>query len=101
MATLLGTLAGDGRTILAHLFDSCERDSVRIEATGAPFEAKDVLKARSYRWNAARRVWWRELDATESTAERAWLDQKVYRGRGGPRLVVVNPRNRFKRADID
>lgn len=101
LATLLGTSAGDGRTVLAHLLESCERDTVRIEATGAPFEAKDGLKARGYRWNAARRVWWRELNAAEATSERTWLDQHVYRGRGGPQLVGVNPRNRFKRDETN
>ena len=101
LTTLLGTSAGDGRTILAHLLESCERDMVRIEATGAPFEAKDSLKARSYRWNAARRVWWRELDAAQAMAERTWLDQYVYLGRGGPQFVGVDPRNRFKREDAE
>ena len=101
LATLLGSFAPDGRTILAHLLESCERNAVRIEATGAPFEAKDALKARYYRWNAARRVWWRELDATEVTAERTWLDQHVYFGRGGPQLSGVNPRNRFKREEVN
>lgn len=101
LATLLGTLARDGRTILAHLLESCERNAVRIEATAAPFEAKDALKARDYRWNAARRVWWRELDVAEVTAERTWLDQHVYLGRGAPQLAEVNPRNRFKRDEVN
>lgn len=101
LATLLDTSAGDGRTILAHLLESCERDTVRIEATGAPFEAKDALKARSYRWNAARRIWWRELDTSEAAAERSWLDQHVYLGRGEPQLVRINPRNRFKQDQPD
>ena len=101
LATLLGTSAGDGRTILAHLLESCERGAVRIEATGAPFEAKDALKARRYRWNAVRRAWWREMDSAEATAERTWLDQNVYLGRGGPQLVEVNPKNRFKRDEAD
>ncbi len=97
LATLLGTAAADGRTILAHLLESCERESVRIDAAGAPFEAKDALKVRGCRWDAARRIWWREFDYAETATERTWLDQHVYRGRGGPQLVAITPRTRFKR----
>lgn len=99
LATLLGTPAADGRTILAHLLECGERESVRIDASGAPFEAKDALKGRGYRWDADRRLWWREVDNGEIAGERAWLDQHVYRGRGGPRLVPITPRTRFRRSD--
>lgn len=99
LATLLGTPASDGRTILAHLLESCERESVRIDASGAPFETKDALKSRGYRWDAARRLWWREFDDSEVTTERAWLNQHVYRGRGGPQLVALTPKTRFKSND--
>lgn len=97
LAALLGTTAVDGRTILAHLMESCERNSVRVDATGAPFETKDALKGRGYRWDAARRVWLRELNEDEVAKEQGWLDQHVYRGRGRPQLTPITPRTRFKR----
>lgn len=97
LVTLLGTLAPDGRTILAHLLDRCERDSHRVEAIGAPFEAKDGLKSRGYRWDAARRHWWREVEASELSSEHEWLEREVYRGRGRPRSIPITPSTRFKR----
>lgn len=97
LVTLLGTTATDGRTILAHLLDRCKQESHRIEAIGAPFEAKDELKARGYRWDADRRHWWREVEASELTCEEEWLDSEVYRGRGRPRSVPITPSTRFKR----
>ena len=97
LVTLLGTLAPDGRTILAHLLDRCERDSHRLEAAGAPFEAKDGLKSRGYKWDAARRHWWREVEASEFSSEQDWLEREVYRGRGRPQSTPITPRTRFKR----
>jgi DNA polymerase III subunit epsilon len=97
LVTLLGTLAADGRTILAHLLDRCERGSHRLEAIGAPFEAKDGLKSRGYSWDAARRHWWREVETSELSCEEEWLEREVYRGRGRPRSIPITPKTRFKR----
>jgi DNA polymerase III subunit epsilon len=97
LITLLGTMAPDGRSVLAHLLDRCERDSHRIDAIGAPFEAKDGLKSRGYKWDAVRRHWWREVEASELSHEEDWLETEVYRGRGRPRTIPITPRTRFKR----
>jgi len=94
---LLGTTAPDGRSVLAHLLERCERESHRIDAIGAPFEAKDELKSRGYKWDAARRHWWREVEAPEVSHEEDWLKTEVYRGQGRPRSVPITPRTRFKR----
>ena len=97
LTTLLATPADDGRTILSHLLDECERNSVRVDAIGAPFEAKGVLKDRGYRWDVNRRVWWREVRDGALDSERGWLARDVYLGRGEPRLAEITPRTRFKR----
>jgi DNA polymerase-3 subunit epsilon len=101
LTILLGTTVGDGRTILAHLLERCERESVRIDASGAPFEAKDALKGRGYRWDATRRLWWREVQDGEVGMEQRWLEQHVYLGRGGPRYVPITSRTRFKRDNVN
>jgi DNA polymerase-3 subunit epsilon len=100
LTTLLGTTVRDGRTVLAHLLERCERESVRVDATDAPFEAKDTLKGRGYRWDATRRLWWREVEKEDSNVETAWLDEQVYRGKGGARLVTITPRTRFRRDSV-
>ncbi len=96
LTTLLGTLAPDGRTLLAHLLQRCRERSVRVDAVGAPFDAKAELKDRGYRWNVGRKVWWREVGETEAEAEQAWLDLSIYRGKGRPNLIPLSPRTRFK-----
>lgn len=69
-------------TALAHLLRSAAAPSYRLQATHAPFEAKDALKARGYRWNADQRVWGIALRDDESLrAECDWLKQTVYAGR--------------------
>lgn len=97
LTTLLGVELADGRTILSHLLAQCERDSVRVEAIGAPYDAKDLLKRRGYRWDGAARHWWREIDSDTLDTEREWLDQQVYLGRGSPGAQTIAARDRFRR----
>lgn len=70
---LLGSTMPDGETALAKLVRTAEQDCLLVEATNAPFEAKDALKARGYRWQAAARVWQTELRDQQEDEERAWL----------------------------
>jgi hypothetical protein len=39
----------------------------------SPFEVKDLLKARGYRWHADAKVWVRDLADAERVAELEWL----------------------------
>ncbi|MFM8865435.1 MAG: 3'-5' exonuclease [Limnohabitans sp.] len=60
----------------------------KLRATGAPFEAKDALKARGYRWDGEGRVWWTSLAGEEALQEEAhWLKTSVYLGRHARVLV--------------
>ncbi|MFA7602197.1 MAG: 3'-5' exonuclease [Novosphingobium sp.] len=95
LTSLLAAPAIDGQTILSHLLARCMLDSFRIDAVGAPFEAKDVLKARGYRWDPGRRFWWREVETGDIADETGWLDQQVYRGRGQAKIQRVTPGERF------
>ena len=49
-----------------------------VSAEGASFESKDALKARGYRWDPDRRVWWTEIPDDARTAEEFWLAANVY-----------------------
>ena len=59
---------------------------MKLWANDSPFETKDVLRARGYRWDAQERAWNRELREPGLEAELAWLRNAVYRGRS----VLVN-----------
>jgi len=52
-----------------------------VEATRAPFEAKDLLKSRQYRWNPQKRVWGKFISEKELESEKMWLREKIYAGK--------------------
>ena len=82
LAVLAAPLPQGTGTALAHLLQAARNPSYRLSATNAPFEAKDLLKARGYRWNADQRVWATRLsDDAALHAEFAWLKEQVYNNR--------------------
>lgn len=82
LAVLCATLASDGQTGLARLLAAAAVPSYRLLATQAPFEAKDALKARGYRWDGERRVWHTRLsDRAQLETECAWLKAHVFVGK--------------------
>lgn len=86
----------DGETILAKLIACSEQTTFRVNAIDAPFDAKDRLKSRGYRWDAALRFWWRSVREEESDAERAWLLSDVYAGYGEPAFIPVTACERHR-----
>jgi DNA polymerase-3 subunit epsilon len=73
---------GIQHTGLAHLLQAAQKPSYRLQATHAPFDAKDKLKARGYRWNADQKVWHTRLDDEAALQlECEWLKPNVYHDR--------------------
>ena len=82
LAVLSAPLPKGGGTGLGQLLERVGQPSYRLQATAAPFEAKDKLKSRGYRWNAEQRVWQTRLDGEAALqAECVWLKAQVYGGR--------------------
>lgn len=82
LAVLGGKLPNSSQSGLSRMITTCSQPSYRLQATHAPFEAKDLLKARAYRWNAEQKVWHTRLaDEVQLTAELEWLRSAVYGGR--------------------
>lgn len=71
-----GALALDA--ILAHL----GKKSYQLYATGSPFETKDILKTRGYRWDAQKKCWHTVMIGDDAIkAEVVWLKANVYGGK--------------------
>ena len=86
LAVLTQALPSCGRSGLGRIIAASTQPSYRLQATGAPFEAKDLLKARAYRWNAEQKVWYTQLsDQAALAGELEWLKRAVY----GSRLARV------------
>lgn len=82
LAVLSAPLPSSGQRGLARIIAASAQPSYRLQATGAPFEAKDLLKARAYRWNAEQKVWHTRLDdEAQLSAELEWLKLAVHGGR--------------------
>ena len=96
LQVLARPVAGGSDTGIARLLAAAAQPSVQLNATGAPFEAKDKLKARGYRWDAEARVWACTLPSAERLeAECDWLRQEVY-GRRAARLDLSRMDSRVR-----
>ena len=96
---LTQTLPGTDRTVFGALRERAATPAVRIWAAGAPFETKDELRARGYRWMPADcdgipRSWWTDVAPTDLEEEFAWL-AGVYQAHGR----LLSP-NRLPRRDV-
>lgn len=74
------------------LLQTVRQQKVLIKATGAPFELKDDLKQRGYRWQPQQKVWQKVFDASEQEGEMTWLlDQNVR----SPELIKLKATDSF------
>jgi DNA polymerase-3 subunit epsilon len=69
-----------GKAYLHELLEKADQPYVKVVAASSPFESKDLLKARGYRWDPIARVWQRLILSSQLTEEVSWLESSVYRG---------------------
>ncbi len=85
-------LPSSGRAAMAELLSHARQTRCRFFAVGAPFDKKDELRERGYRWlpdcryvdefgKAKKGVWSRAVPEEDADAERRWLADTVYGGR--------------------
>jgi DNA polymerase-3 subunit epsilon len=69
-------------SVFAELINRARRTTVRIWAQGSPFELKDALKARGYRWNDGTdgrpKSWFVDINQDEREAELGYLKKEIY-----------------------
>ncbi len=71
-------LPESGSTAFKRLLDTAQSADLKIWALNTPFESKDKLKNRQYRWHAEQRTWYKSISQKELDQEAAWLRQEVY-----------------------
>ncbi|MDI7864978.1 3'-5' exonuclease [Rhizobiaceae bacterium n13] len=88
------------RSPFAELFDASQRSRVRIYAEHSPFELKDQLKGRGYRWSDGTygrpKAWWTEVSEVDLDDELSWLRSEIYRYEANPPLRRLTAFDRFK-----
>ncbi len=81
------------------LLEKARRPSWRIWAENAPFDLKDVLKARGYRWNGDDnpnpRAWYIDVDEGSQAEEIAFLRKEIYLRDVEPLVREITAFNRF------
>ena len=71
-----------GVRAMARLLENARASTWRIWAEGAPYECKDQLKARGYRWNGegigGPRAWYTDVGAAQHEAELTYLREQIF-----------------------
>jgi DNA polymerase III subunit epsilon len=87
------------RPAFAVLLERARRKTVRVWAEQSPFEMKDTLKKRGYRWNdgsdGGPRSWYVDVDEASQTAEIEFLRTAIYLRDFDPRVQFMSAMNRF------
>ena len=100
LAVLTAGLPGNTGSAFGHLLARAEAARMRIWAEGAPFELKDQLRGRGYRWSDGSdgrpRSWWVEVDEALAEAEIAFLENEIYMRRVRPRAQRITACERYK-----
>ncbi|RUM27277.1 3'-5' exonuclease [Rhizobium vallis] len=91
----------DGESPFAELFRASQRSRIRIFAEHSPFEMKDHLKARGYRWSDGSdgrlKSWWIEIGEDDLDDELSYLRAEIYRWKeADPPIVRLTAFDRFK-----
>ena len=87
------------RTAFEVLRENAATKTFQIWATNAPFEKKDLLKSRGYRWdsgeNGRKKAWWTEIKVTDKDSELKWLMSDVYGREVDIPMSPVTAMNRY------
>ena len=85
--------------VLKQLLESALAIRFRLWAINAPYDAKDLLKTRGYRWNMSQntkyRAWSIELKEDQIEEEINYLRSEIYNGAVNVPIEVLDAYNRF------
>jgi DNA polymerase III subunit epsilon len=92
-------LSGTERSALSLLLENARRKTIRIWAEHAPFDLKDELKKRGYRWSPGdegrRKAWYVDVDEASRDDEIAYLRQSIYLAEVEPFEQTLTAFDRF------
>ncbi|MBY3049977.1 3'-5' exonuclease [Rhizobium laguerreae] len=90
-----------GESPFTELYRASQRSRIRIFAEHSPFEMKDHLKGRGYRWSDGSdgrlKSWWIEVGEEDLDDELSYLRSDIYRwAEAEPPIVRLTAFDRFK-----
>lgn len=92
-------LPQSGNLALQVLFDNARSATCRIWAENSPFDFKDILKARGYRWNPGSdgkpKSWYRDVPEEALDEEIAYLRKDIFQRNADIPVVKITAFERF------
>ncbi len=86
-----------GELVLKSILNELGQKSYTVYATGSPYETKDMLKARFYRWDGDKKCWHITVTGDDAIKDEVtWLKSNVYGGKKAKvEIEVQNCMSRF------
>ncbi|MCB0417657.1 MAG: DNA polymerase III subunit epsilon [Bdellovibrionaceae bacterium] len=81
---------------LKELLENAVKPRVNVIAANSPYETKDILRQRGYRWDPQRRYWSKAIYQEEEASEKEWLTNRVYGGRFAGKMESIPLTDNFK-----
>jgi DNA polymerase III subunit epsilon len=92
-------LPQSGTLALAALLETARQATYRVWAEGSPYDFKDILKARGYRWNDGNdgqpKSWYRDVSEAAQDEELSYLRQEIYQREVDIPVVNITAFDRF------
>lgn len=97
--SLLAEPRADGTIPFTRMLERARKPTIRLWAENSPFELKDHLKARGYRWNpdatTAPRAWYIDVEENALRAEVEYLSREIYQREVEPLSRRITAYDRF------
>ena len=93
---LLSKKNNAGSPYLHDLLNQARKVAIQMIASQSPFESKDHLRLRNYRWDAQNKYWSKEIEKDQLQDELKWLEEVVYQGAFRGRHFEIQPIDHFK-----
>ena len=81
LEVLQSDLPVSGIKVFKMLLDKARTPDIKVWALSSPFETKDKLRERGYRWDGERKLWNKAVSNDELSLETDWLKAEVYNNR--------------------
>jgi DNA polymerase-3 subunit epsilon len=103
LGLLLGNFPFTETPVFKTLLEKSDEMTSKISAIGAPFDKKDILKQRGYRWfdgaNNGGKGWWTNVPKHLEQDELSYLAKEIYPG-GNTESVVVSRIDAYARFSV-
>jgi DNA polymerase-3 subunit epsilon len=81
---------------IQRLLESLARKELKVSPLGSPYDSKDLLRMRGYRWNPELKLWTGIIQIESLENEVEWLKGAVYGGRSFKlEQETITSKNRF------